>query len=114
MEREAHVSERVFDLGPIVEAEAADKFVADASAAEDFLERARLEVGAVLDGAGEGRVVVENAAELACDKFGFGERVAAFEIFQIDAGAIFGAERFAESIGIVGDDGARGVKNILR
>ena len=51
--------------------------------------------------------------EFTGDEFGFGEGVAAFEIFQIEAGAIFGAERFAEAIGVVGDDGAGGVENIL-
>ena len=53
MEREADVSERIFDFGAVVEAEAADEFVADTAATEDFFEGAGLKVGAVFDGAGQ-------------------------------------------------------------
>ncbi len=88
MEREANVGERVFDFGAIVEAEAADEFVANATAAEDFFESAGLEVGAVFDGAGLGGIVVEDFGEFTGDEFGFGEGVAAFEIFQIEAGPV--------------------------
>src|SRR5579859_3447779 len=113
MHGQAHVSESVFDFRAIVEAEAAHEFVAQAAAAEDFFKRARLKIGAVLHGAGLRGVVVENALEFAGDEFRLGVSVACFEVFQVAAGTIFGAEGLAETFGIVGDDSARGIENLL-
>src|SRR6266849_1118608 len=114
MHGQTDISERVFYFGAIVEAEPANEFVAQATAAADFFKSARLKIGAVLHGAGLRGIVVENAFELAGDEFGFGMGVAAFEVFQVAARAVFGAEGFAEALGIIGYDGSSGIENLLR
>src|ERR1700731_2675223 len=100
MHGEAYLSEGVFDFGAIVKAEAADEFVADPAAAEGLLESARLEVGAILHGAGLRGIVAKNSGEFAADEIGFRHGVAGFEVFEVVAVARLGAERFAEAIGI--------------
>ncbi len=91
MHRQADVGEGVFDFGAIVKAEAADQFVAEAAAAEDFFERTGLKVGAVFDGASLVGIVVENFLEFAGDEFGLGLGIASFEIAKIFAGRRFRA-----------------------
>src|SRR5260370_3267356 len=59
-------------------------------------------------------MVVENALELTGDKFRFGLCVPPFEIPQIAARALLGAERFAEPFRIIGDDRPGSVENSLR
>ena len=99
--RQTDVGQSVFYFGAIVEAEAAHQFVTNAAAAEDFFERARLKVGAVLDGAGLRGIVVKDAVQFSGDEFGFGVGVAPFEIFQVGAAAVFGAQRLTQRSGLL-------------
>jgi len=112
MHGEADVSECVFDFGAVVKTEPADEFVAKATAAENFFERARLEVGTVFDGAGSIGIVVENFLEPGGDEFSLGLCIASFEIAKIRSGGRLGFESFAEAVGIVFYDGGSGVENI--
>src|SRR4030095_7616629 len=91
-----------------------DKFVANAAAAKDFFESARLEVGAVFHGAGLRRVVVEELSQFFGDKFGFGLGVAGFEVAKIGAAGYFGTKSFAEALGIIFDDSPGGIEDALR
>src|SRR5277367_2227328 len=114
MDRETDIGESILHFGAFVEAETADQFVAQSAAAEDLFKGARLEVGAVFDGAGQVWVVVLDFLQFAGYKFGFGLRIARFKILYVAAWAVLGAEDFAEGLGIVGDDGACGVEDVLR
>src|SRR5216684_11913 len=114
MHGQTDISERVFYFRAIVETEAADEFVAQAAAAEDFFKGARLKIRAVLHGAGLRGVFVENAFKFAGDEFGLGVGVAAFKVSQVAARAVFGAEGLAEALGIIGYDGSSGIENLLR
>src|SRR5262249_1100644 len=114
MHGETDVGERVFHFGAIVKAETANKFVAQATATEEFFKSTRLKVCAVFDSACLIEIVVEDFLQFASDEFGFGLRVARFEIAEIFSGGRFGFERFAEAIWIVFYDGPGCVQNILR
>ena len=85
MHGEANIGESVFHFSAIVKAETTDEFVANAAAAEDFFEGTGLEVGAVFDGAGLVRIVIENFLEFSGDKFSFGLCVTGFEVAKIFA-----------------------------
>src|SRR5258708_3943960 len=114
MHGEAHVGERVLHFGAFVKAEAADQFVANATAAKGFFKSAGLEIGAVFDGAGLIGIVFQKSLQFAGDKFGFGLGVASFKVAKVLASRLLGAEGFAESVRIIFNDGAGGVQNTLR
>src|SRR5260370_20720112 len=113
MHCQAHVSQRVFHFGSIVEAEAAHKLVAQAAAPENLFECARLEIRAVLYSAGQVRIVIENALELTGYKLRFGLRIPRLKIPQISSVAFLRAQGLTQSFRIVGDHRACGVENIL-
>src|SRR5271170_7257080 len=98
MDRETDIGESILHFGAFVEAETADEFVAQSAAAEDLFKGARLEVGAVFDGAGQVWVVVLDFLQFAGDKFGFGLGIARFKVFYVAARAILSAEHFAEAL----------------
>src|SRR6267378_3044449 len=114
MHCQANIGKRVLHFGAIVETEPTHKFVAQAAPAENLFESARLEISAIFDRARLVRIVVENALELAGDKFRFGLRIPRLEILQIRSWAFLRAQRFAQPLRIVRDDRAGGVENILR
>ncbi len=114
MHRQPHVGQRVFDFGAIVEAESSDQFVAQAAAAKDLFECARLEICPVLDGAGLCGVVVQNPFQFSRHEFRFGLGVARFKIAKIRARAFRRAQRLAQSFRIVRDHRASRIQNILR
>src|ERR1700739_4611203 len=114
MHGQANIGEGILDFGAFVKAEAADQFVAQTAAAERFFERARLEVGAIFDDAGLIGIVIEQLLQFLSDKFGFGLRVARFEVAKIGSGGLFGAKSLAQAIGIIFYDRAGCVQDALR
>src|SRR5579864_7567540 len=113
MHRQADVSQGVLHFGTVVKAESPDQLVAQSAAAKNLLERARLEIGAIFHCTGLRGVVVEQAFQLASNKFRLGLGVARLEIPQVAARSLGGAEGFAKTIRVVLNHGTRRVENIL-
>ena len=113
MHGETNIGERVLHFRAFVETEAADEFVANAATAESFFKGTRLKVSAVLDCAGLRRVVLEQFLQFSCNEFSFALCIARFKIAKVRSGWLFGAKSLAEAVGIVFDDGARGIENAL-
>src|SRR5262249_2794624 len=111
---QANVGQRILHFSAFIKAEAADQFVADAAAPEDFFKGSRLKIGTVFDGAGLRRIVVEELAQLFADEFSFGLGVARFKVTEIRAAGNFRAQVLAEPLGVILDDGAGRVEDALR
>src|SRR5260370_15925538 len=113
MHCQAHVSQRIFHFGAIVEAEAAHQLVTQAAAPENLFECARLEIRAVLYSTGQVRIVIQNALELTGYKLRFGLRIPRLKIPQISRVAFLRAQGLTQSFRIVGDDSSGRVENVL-
>src|SRR5260370_16702502 len=97
MHGQANIGESILNFGAFVKTEATDEFVAQATAAEGFFERARLKIGAILDGAGLIGIVAEQFLQFFGDKFPLALPVTPSELPQISSGPPLAPTIFAHA-----------------
>src|SRR5215469_3761560 len=114
MKEQTNIGEGVLDLGALVKTETADDAVANADAAQRFLERPRLRGGAVQNSESKVGVFAKKFGDFSGDVLGFVGSVAGFVVRQQSSGAESRSKVFAEAGAIVADDAAGGVENYLR
>ena len=113
IEHELQVRERILDLLPLVEPDAADDLVGDAGAPQRVFQRARLRVGAIQHRDRVLDVVVQRRARRPRDELGFVEIVAGAVIQNLRAAFALGIEPLVLAIAVLRDDGRRRVENDL-
>ena len=109
------IGDRVLDLGPLVEARAADHPVGHALPHEQVLEHAGLRVHPVEDrDVGRARTRVDRLGDLAGDEPGLGVLVVGLDHPHREAGAEVRPEPLRLSVRVAVDDVVRGVEDRLR
>ena len=110
---QAEVGEGVADLGPLIEAKAADDLVGEADGDEPLLELAGLELGADEDGAVvERTAAAEVRLDLLADAARFLRPVPDADDLDPVALVDLGPQRLAEPAGIVGDEAGGGGEDV--
>src|SRR5580704_12585428 len=99
MKNQAHIGERVANFGAFVKAEAAYDTIANAQAAQDFFEGARLRAGAIQHRNPCIRLVAHQSRQLAANKLSLCRRIRRLKKFQASARSECGLESFSEPVG---------------
>src|SRR5690606_23347284 len=110
---QAHVGQRVLDLGALEEAHAAIHAVRDLFGQQLLFQRARLGVGAVQDGAVAVAATVAHPLVDALDhEAGLVDLVVGgVQVHRLALPAV-GPQALAQSVGVVGDDGVGGLEDV--